>query len=104
MRNPFKKHVCPVTTPIQLETIAEAITAIDFHLKHDVRHTFEPKPPQPPPTQIVFRLRNHLGQEWVIEPMSIYGQSVSKVNIPMHFITGNASDPPVTMDARLYYQ
>lgn len=94
---PFNKKLERTT----IDDIVGILSVIKLH--HVVTHEFMPKPTQPPPTSITFRLRNNRGEEWVLEPMMIYGQSTSRVRIPVAFITNDHSAPDVILEARLHY-
>lgn len=94
MWNPFKRQP-PETRMVHIR--------YEMPFKHDVMvtHKYEPKPI---PQSLTIMIRNLEGQEYRLMPIQLNGQTESRADFPMAFITGKPGDMPVPMFIRMYYQ
>lgn len=62
-----------------------------IHITHSVNHTIE-YAPKPRPTRIHFSTTNDEGQRWQMPPVTITGQAILPLYMPLAFLTGRPED------------
>lgn len=70
----------------------------------EVTHKVEYKP-KPRPDQLTFRVTNDNGEQWVLNPVNLGGQTYHPIYFPLAFLTGRPEDNgrQAKLEMNLYY-